>query len=77
MNKKVKAILYNFAGYAPFFIAAYFLAAEFTGLTGVMVPVTAAVVATILAPKFQTVKFQGEDKIFMKWLFAKGVKEVK
>ena len=77
MNKRVKSILYNFAGYAPFFIVTYFLAAEFTGLKGVMVPVTAAVVATILAPKFQTVKFQGEDKIYMKWLFTKGVKEIK
>ncbi|AXG74504.1 hypothetical protein DVK85_09760 [Flavobacterium arcticum] len=77
MNKKVKSILYNLAGYAPFFIIVYLLTAQYTELTGIMVPVTAAVVATILAPKFQVVKFQGEDKIFMKWLFTKGVKEVK
>lgn len=77
MNKNKKAIVYNLLGFAPFFLVTYFLAIEFTGLTGVMVPITAAVVSTILAPKFQFVKYQGEDKIFMKWLFLKGVREIK
>jgi hypothetical protein len=30
-----------------------------------------------LAPKFQAVKTNEGEKIFMKWLFIKGVKEVK
>jgi len=77
MNKKVKALLYNFLGYAPFFLLAWYLLGNFTNLTGFWVPATAAVVSTILAPKFQVIKFQGEEKIFMKWLFIKGVKAVK
>ncbi len=77
MNKKTKALLYNLAGFAPIFLLLYFLIPEFTGLTGLFIPLTAFVVATILAPKFQAVKYQGEEKIFMKWLFIKGIKEVK
>lgn len=77
MSKNFKALLYNFLGYAPLFIVFYFLAKNFTGLTGWWVPVTAAVAATILAPRFQVVKFQDGERILMKWLFIKGVKEVK
>ncbi|WP_241657602.1 hypothetical protein [Flavobacterium cerinum] len=50
---------------------------EFTGVTGVWIPLIAAVSTTLLAPKFQAVKLHGEEKIYMKWLFTKGVKEVK
>jgi hypothetical protein len=42
-----------------------------------MRPLTAFVVATILAPKFQAGNVGGTEKIFMKWIFLKGVKEVK
>ncbi|KAF2518790.1 hypothetical protein E0W68_08565 [Flavobacterium salilacus subsp. salilacus] len=77
MNKKAKAILYNFLGFAPIFLLLYFTIPQFTGLTGLFIPLTAFVVATILAPKFQAIKYQGQEKILMKWLFIKGVKEVK
>lgn len=77
MSKTVKAFLYNFLGFAPFFILLSFLIGSFTGLSGLWVPVTAAVASTILAPKFQAVKFHGQEKIFMRWLFIKGTKEVK
>lgn len=77
MNKKVKAILYNFLGFAPIFLLLYFLLPKFTDLNGFFIPLTSFVVATILAPKFQAIKVQGEERIFMRWLFVKGVKEVK
>ena len=77
MSKKTKAFLYNFIGFAFFYTVAYFLINEFTHMTGFWVPVTAAVVSTILSPKFQVARFQGEEKLFMRWLFIKGVKEVK
>lgn len=77
MKKSTKALLYNFLGFAPVFMLLYFLTEQFTGLSGWMVPVTSFVVTTIIAPKFQAGKIQGEEKIFMRWLFIKGVKEVK
>ncbi|RYJ45158.1 MULTISPECIES: hypothetical protein [Flavobacterium] len=77
MSKKTKSFLYNFIGFAFFYIVAYFLIITFTHLTGYWIPITAAVISTILSPKFQVARFQGEEKIFMKWLFVKGIKEVK
>lgn len=77
MSKQAKALLYNFLGFAPFFLLGWYLIGNFTGLTGFWVPATATVASTILAPKFQAIKVQGEEKIFMKWLFIKGVKVVK
>ncbi|WP_294822171.1 hypothetical protein [uncultured Flavobacterium sp.] len=77
MSKTVKALLYNFLAFLPFFLSLSYLIQEFTGLTGFWIPITAAVATTLLAPKFQAIKVQGQDKIFMKWLFVKGVREVK
>lgn len=77
MNKKTKAILYNLLGFAPIFLLLYFTIPQFTDLSGLWIPVTAFIVGTILAPKFQAVNYQGQEKIFMKWLFIKGVREIK
>lgn len=77
MNKKLKAFLYNLLGFLPFYVISYLLLQKFTGLSGFWIPLSAAVITTILAPKFQMVKYMGEEKIYMKWLFLKNVKEVK
>jgi hypothetical protein len=77
MNKKTKAFLYNLLGFLPLYMITYFLLRNFTGLTGFWIPLTTAMITILLAPKFQVVKHMGEEKIFMKWLFAKEVKQVK
>lgn len=53
-----------------------FLAAKYTNLTGFYIPLTAFVVGTLLSPKFQAVKTKDGEKLYMKWLFLKGVREV-
>jgi hypothetical protein len=45
-------------------------------LTGLFIPITAFVVGTILSPKFQAVKTRDGEKLFMSWLFIKGIKEL-
>lgn len=75
MNYKTKALLWNLIGFAVIFIIARFLLALYSGLTGVWLPITSFVVATISAPKFQAVKTRDGEKIFMKWLFVKGIKQ--
>jgi hypothetical protein len=40
------------------------------------VPFTAFVVGTILSPKFQAVKTKDGEKLFMSWIFVKGIKEL-
>ena len=77
MTLKTKAIVYNFIGFAILFIIVRFVAATFTHLSGLWLPVTAFVVATLLAPKFQAVQTNEGEKLFMKWLFIKEVKEIK
>lgn len=78
MSKKVKAFLFNFIGFALFFLPSYYLIQHYGGLTltGYFIPITAFVISTILAPKFQAVQTADGEKMFMKWLFIKGVKEV-
>lgn len=79
MSKKVKSFLYNFIGFALFFLPSYYLIQRYGGLTltGLFIPATAFIVSTILAPKFQAVRTADGEKLFMKWMFLKGVKEVK
>lgn len=77
MSKQTKAFVYQLICFAILFILFRFLVAEFTNLTGYWIPVTAFVIATLLSPKFQAIKTPQGDKLFMKWLFMKGVREVK
>ena len=77
MSPKIKALVYNFFGFAPIYFIGYVLVVQFTTLTGFAIPASAAIAAIILAPKFQMVKTQNGDKVFMKWLFLKGVSEMK
>ncbi len=79
MSKKVKAFVYNFLSFALFFLPSYYLIQHYGGLsiTGFFIPITAFVVATLLAPKFQAVQTRDGEKLFMKWLLRKGVKEIK
>ena len=77
MSKKVKAFLYNFLGFALFFTIVYFLVVKFSGATGLWIPLISGVAASLLTPKFQVVKYMGEEKLFMKWMFIKGVREIK
>lgn len=76
MSKKVKSFLYNLICFAVLFILFRFLIEKYTGLTGLMIPVTAFVIGTLLAPKFQAINTPDGEKIFMRWIFMKGVRQV-
>ena len=77
MKKSTKALLFNFLGFAGLYLLAYLLAAQLAGLSGWAVPVTAAVIAMLLSPKFQSVKHREGEKLYVKWPFVKGVREIK
>jgi hypothetical protein len=76
MSKKTKSFVYNFIGFAIIFFSVRYLVGAYTQLEGFMIPLTAFVVGTILAPKFQTVITKDGEKLFMKWIFIKGLKEI-
>lgn len=73
---QLRAFLYQLGGFAILFISFRFLIFKYTNLTGLFVPFTAFVVGTILSPKFQAVKTRDGEKLFMSWLFVKGIKEL-
>ena len=76
MSKKVKSFLYNLICFAILFILFRYLIGKYTYLTGLFIPLTAFVIGTILAPKFQAVQTADGEKIFMRWLLLKGVRKV-
>lgn len=73
---QLRAFLYQLGCFAILFISFRFLIFKYTNLTGLFVPFTAFIVGTILSPKFQAVKTRDGEKLFMSWLFVKGIKEL-
>ena len=74
---QVKAFVFQLLSFATLFILGRYLIESYTNLTGLWIPFTAFVVGTLLAPKFQAVKTNDGEKLFMKWMFIKGIKEIK
>jgi len=77
MSLRTRAFLYQLACFAVLFVIFRFLIDKFTNLHGFWIPFTAFVIGTLISPKFQVVRTKDGDKMFMKWLFVKGIREVK
>ncbi len=73
---QVRAFLFQLGTFAILFIGGRFIIAQYTGLTGIWIPMTSFIVATLIGPKFQAVKTKDGEKLFMKWIFIKGIKEI-
>jgi len=73
---QVRAFLYNLGCFAILFVAFRYLVGQYTNLSGLWIPMTAFVAGTLLAPKFQAVKTRDGEKLFMSWLFVKGIKKI-
>lgn len=74
MSPQVKTIMLQFVSFGLFFFIARFAFMTFTDLSGLWLPLTSGVVATILAPRFKVFKTDQGDKICMSWIFLKEVK---
>ncbi|WP_432671366.1 hypothetical protein [Flavobacterium sp. SM2513] len=77
MSLKVKAFVLQLISFATLFIIVRYLLASYTNLEGMWISITAFVIGTIAAPQFQAVKSKEGEKLFMKWIFMKDVKEIK
>ena len=73
---QVRAFLYQLGCFALLFIGFKILLTHYADLHGLWKSITAFVVATILSPKFQAAKTKDGEKLFMSWLFIKGIKEI-
>ncbi|WP_338409143.1 hypothetical protein [uncultured Flavobacterium sp.] len=76
MSKKTKAFLYNLLGFTLFYVVTYFTVMSFGVLQGLWIAFASFITSTLLAPKFQVVKSNEGDKLFMKWVFVKGLREI-
>ena len=77
MSKTTKAFFYNFLGFAIIYLIVYFTIKNILpNISWFWMPISAAVVASLLAPKFQAVKSKDGEKLFMKFLFLKGIREI-
>ena len=73
---EIRAFLYQLGCFAILFIAFRYLVANYTGLRGIWISMTAFAVGTLLAPKFKAIKTNEGEKLYMRWIFIKGVKEI-
>ncbi len=77
MSKKTKAFVYQLVCFAALFIPLRFVIEIYTELTGFWIPITAFAIATLVSPKFQAINTSEGEKLYVKWLFVKGFKEMK
>lgn len=75
-KKQIQAFVYQLACFAVLFIAGRYAIATYTNLTGFWIPVTAFVIGTLVAPKFQAIRTKDGEKLYMKWIFIKRFKEI-
>lgn len=73
---EIRAFLYQLGCFAIFFISLRYVVIHYTSLTGIWISMTAFVVGTLLAPKFKAIKTKEGEKLYMRWIFLKGVKEI-
>jgi len=76
MRPKIKAILLNFLGFAILFLVARIGFGYVLTIDRLYLVLGAAIIASILAPKFAVVEVEGSSKILMKWIFIKGFREI-
>ncbi len=76
MKLKHKALLYNFLCFAVIFIIARYLFGYFFLMHHLILAFMSAIIATVLAPKFAVANIKGQEKLMMKWIFKKGIKEL-
>jgi len=78
MSLKTKALIFNFIAFISIFLVLrYLILGYIIPVDGLWLALISAVAASILAPKFFVVKDdKGEDKLIIKMIFSKGVKEL-
>lgn len=76
MKPKYQVLIYNFIGFALLFVLFRFGLNLIFQLESFYMALIAALLASVLAPKFAVVKNAGSHKILMKWIFVKGFKEL-
>lgn len=75
MKPKIRAVLFNFMGFAILFLIIRFTLGYFFEINRLYLALAAAIFASVLTPKFAVVK-DGRAKVLMRWIFIKGFREI-
>ncbi|MEL6305291.1 MAG: hypothetical protein AAFQ20_10925 [Bacteroidota bacterium] len=76
MKPQHKALLFNFLGFVFLFVPIRILLGYFLPINRIFLAVTSAIIANILAPKFGAIQTDEGEKVMMKWIFIKGIREI-
>lgn len=76
MKPKHKALLFNFIAFVTLFLIIRLLLGYFMPINRIFLAVTSAIIANVLAPKFGAIETNEGEKLFMKWIFIKGTREI-
>lgn len=74
---QLRAFFFQLLSFGILFVGFRYLIEKYSNLTGFWIPITAFVVGTLLSPQFQVVKTKDGEKLFMKWIFLKGFRQLK
>ena len=74
---KAKTLLFNFIGFAFFFLILRYITTLIWLEVPIYMVVIAAVLANYMSPKFGVVETEKGKKMMMKWVFVKGLREIK
>ena len=73
---QVKAFVFQLICFIIFFLSIKYAVLELTTLNGFVPSLIAFVIGTFLAPKFMATKTKDGEKLYMKWIFLKGLREI-
>ena len=76
MRPKYKALLFNFIAFAIIFLAFRFALGYLWPGNEVFLAIASAIAASILSPKFGAIKTNSGEKLMMKSIFSKKVREL-
>ncbi len=76
MKLKNKVRIYNFIPFTIIFFAVRYILSSNFELGRIPLVLITALLTVILAPKFIVLKEDGEERLFMKWIFIKNPKEI-
>ena len=76
MRPTYKALLLNFLAFAALFLIARLILGYYWPANPVLLAISAAVIASILAPKFGVVKTNSGEKLMMKWIFIRKLRQL-
>ncbi|MEL4307838.1 hypothetical protein [Joostella sp. CR20] len=77
MQPKTKVFIYNMLAFVVIFLTLRFsLLYFFPEVSHLVMVIIAAVLTSVLAPKFAIAHIDGKDQIKMKWIFMKGFKDI-